>query len=653
MADIIDSPTVKEYSGKWWCTQLNEVEKELDTRWRDSADRIVRRYLDDRQDDGLEAHQNKYNIFWANVQIIKSALYATPPKPAVTRAYGDAKDDVARVAALILERILTFDLNSDDSPSHRAFNNGVEDRLIPGAGQVWARYSVETEPFTIPGVYEIDPTTGEQFEVTPASQGERIVHEEAPLDYVHWRDFLWSPARTWEEVWWVARRVWMKKKNFIKVFGQEVYDEIKGNVQTETATKGNQPKGFTKGRVEVFEVWCEDTNKVYWVSRHATDNLKEQDDPLGLENFFPCPEPVLATHTTNSLVPRPDFSMAADQYEELDILNDRIATLTKSLRVVGVYDKDQTELKQLLSGAEFAMVAVDNWAMLAEKGGLKGTVDWFPVEVIAEVLERLSIQRQSVIQQIYELTSIADIMRGASNPRETLGAQKLKSQYSSVRLQLVQQSVAMWIRSALRIKAEIICKHWQPETIAKCSQIQWTESVQFAQPAIQLLKDYKNSEYRIDVTEESLSIADYNAERELRTEYLVAVGQFLSQAGGMAQSYPQALPYVLKMIAWVTGAFRGAADIESVLDEAIAAATAMPPQPVGAGGPGGEAQPIEQPKPSPAETEQARAAATVAINNNDLRNDLTRIQAETVRDITVAHAAPKPSTQASQPKGQP
>jgi hypothetical protein len=192
--DDNDKSSVREYSGKWWCQQLEEVEKELDDRWRAPADKIVNRYLDDRRDSDANDSQRKYNIFWANVQIVKSALYANPPKPAVTRAHGDATDDIARVAAMIIERILINDLQDDDSPTHRAFNNGVEDRLLPGLGQVWARYTVETEKYQIPAVQGIDPTTNETVEVSPAQEAERITHEAAPLDYVHWRDFLWSPC---------------------------------------------------------------------------------------------------------------------------------------------------------------------------------------------------------------------------------------------------------------------------------------------------------------------------------------------------------------------------------------------------------------------------------------------------------------------------
>jgi hypothetical protein len=577
MAEDNTQSTVAEFSGRWWANELQVVEKELDQRWRLAADKIVKRYLDERADsDQLGGEQRRYNIFWANTQILKSALYATPPKPMVTRQYGDSKDDVARTAALMLQRLLTFDVTADGSSSHKAFSQGVEDRLIPGMGQVWIRYDVETEKFPIPAIKH--PLTGE--ELSPASEGERIVQEEAPIEYVQWRDFLWSPARVWSEVWWVARRIWMKRKKFIKMFGNDVYKQIKENAARQPG-HDILPKGFEKGRVEVFEIWCEDTNRVYWVNRHLDECLKDQEDPLKLDEFFPCPEPLLGTHTTNTLIPRADYTMVQDQYEELDTLNDRINTLTKALRVVGVYDKEQTELKQMVTGAEFNLIAVENWAMLAEKGGLKGCVDWFPIEQVAAVLEKLVAQRMLVVQEIYELTSISDIMRGSSNPRETLGAQKLKAQYSSVRLQLTQQDVGQWAQHAMRIRAEVMCKHFQPKTLIEYSQIVMTDSAPFAEQAVQLLKNYRQAEYRISINEQTLSMADYNAERDMRIEYVTAFGQFMSQVGAIAATMPMAIPYMLRILQWVTASFRGSQDVESVLDEAIAAAQQMPPTPPG------------------------------------------------------------------------
>jgi hypothetical protein len=573
-----------EYSAKWWMKEIKTVEDYFRRMWWGDAEVAIERYLDIRgkgvsADSGSDdTRKRKYNIFWANVQIIKSALYATPPKPAIKRQHDDAKDDVARTAALILERIINFELDKDQSDMHAAFDAATEGLLLPGLGQAWLRY----ESFI--GKKKVLGPNGQPVEV------EVLEDERVSTDTVNWRDFLYSISRTWDEVWWVGRRIWKKKKAFVARFGEEKYKKIKDQAESVSPDKnGFLEKGFLQGRVEVFEIWCEATNKIYWVNRHLEECLDEKDDFAKLDKFWPCPKPLLATHTANYLYPVPDYRMVLDQYEELDTLNDRISILTRALRVVGVFDGTQAELKQMLSGGEFNMIPVQDWAQYAEKGGMKNIVDWFPVDVIAKVLTELSEQRIAVINQIYELTSISDIMRGASNPRDTLGAQKLKAQYSSVRLQLRQQDVGKFVRGCIQLKCELICKHWSPETIKRVSQIEMTNSAELADEAIELLKNYRETQYRIEVGEETLSLADYNAERELRVEYITAVGQFMSQAGQILEAYPMALPYILKMVAWVTSAFRGSSDIETVLDEAITQATANPPQ-KGDDGAGAEAQ---------------------------------------------------------------
>lgn len=184
-----------------------------------------------------------------------------------------------------------------------------------------------------------------------------------------------------------------------------------------------------------------------------------------------------------------------------------------------------------------------------------------------------------VIQQIYELSGISDIMRGVSAPRETAKAQTLKAQYSSVRLQLTQEDVALFVSSVFRLKVEVIATHFQPTSIIKQSQIEQTESAQFAEPAVQLIKDTGMRDYRIIVNGQGLSLADYNDERELRIQFLTTVGQFFSQVSEMAVTMPGALPYMLRMVAWVAASMRGSDDIESVIDEGIQALTQNPVEP--------------------------------------------------------------------------
>jgi rubredoxin len=45
-------------------------------------------------------------------------------------------------------------------------------------------------------------------------------YECSPCDYVFWDDFRTSPARTWEEVTWVARRVYMGREEGVERFGE-------------------------------------------------------------------------------------------------------------------------------------------------------------------------------------------------------------------------------------------------------------------------------------------------------------------------------------------------------------------------------------------------------------------------------------------------
>lgn len=555
---------VTEYGAQWWLSEIEKAETRLRQDWWTNADKIVKRYKAKRQNDNSKTYL--LNIFWANVGVLKAALYARTPKPMVNRVWSDMNDNIGRVAALILERCLSFDLMKNNSPMDMSIKMAVEDRLIPGLGLCWMRYEMEEETVSVPGAPGGDPVS---FQV--------IAEECAPCDYVQWRDVIFPASRTWDEVWFIARRIYMTPKEFKAKFGKAADKRDSASVSDQDHIL---PKGFAKGKVTVFEIWCKKTNKIYWVCKEMTNWSKEKDDFLELDDFYPCPKFLLATHTSDDFLPRPDYAMAKDQYEQLDELNTRIVILEKALRVVGVYDKKNAELKRILTDArENDMIPVEKWAVLAEAGGLKGQVDWFPIEMIATVLEKLTVEKATKLSEIYELTGISDIMRGATNPRETLGAQELKSQYSSVRLQYLQMEVAQFVREILIIKAQIICKHFQDETILKMSNIMETPDAQYAMQALQLLRDSQLTEYRVDINEEGLALPDYNQEKQTRIEFLTTVGQFLSQAAPITTAMPGALPYLVQIVRWVASGLRGSNEIQGILDQAINSLNQNPPQP--------------------------------------------------------------------------
>jgi len=570
-SDFADTPAGLQQR---WGTEIEASQKELE-KFQKQGERITKRYLDERDSWGKD--DSKVNLFWSTMKVMLSMLYARPPKADVSRAFLDVEDDQARVAGIILQRILNRGFEEDISQWDDAVRQGIEDWLIVGMGQIWLRYDVEIEQEEV-------PATLDEFgnEMVPAYTQERIVEEDAPVDYIHWQDFFWSPARTWNEVRWVARRVYMTKDQLEARFGKEIADSVP--IQVVKATdQNNLPQYDVWNKAQVFEIWCKEQKKVYWYAQGALTILDVKDDPLDLEGFFPCPRPLMANVTSSNLMPRADYIFAQDQFNELDEINTRITWLTRAAKVVGVYDRGADGIQRMFNqGSENQLIPVDNWAMFAEGGGIKGKVDWAPIDQVVNAINNLRVYRQDKVQQIYEILGVSDIMRGSSRASETATAQQIKAQFGSTRVQLMQFYIAQWISEALRIKAEIICKHWQPQTMVARSNIDRTPDAQMAPAALQLLKDEHVAQYRINVEADSMAALDWAAERDAAVQFMQGLGAFISQVAPMAQSVPGAAPYLLRLLQWSVSKFRVSTEIEGVLDQAItqlAQQGIQPPQP--------------------------------------------------------------------------
>jgi MarR-like DNA-binding transcriptional regulator SgrR of sgrS sRNA len=171
----------------------------------------------------------------------------------------------------------------------------------------------------------------------------------------------------------------------------------------------------------------------------------------------------------------------------------------------------------------------------------------------------------------------------------------------------------------MRIKGDIIASHFRPETIAKQSLIQYTDDARYAEPAIELLKNSWSYQYRLEIEVDSMSIPDYNAERQARVEYVTAVGQYMSQVWPMVEANPAVAPFFLRMLQWVSMGFRASSGIESVLDTAIKNVEVFLQQ---------KAQ--EPPKPSP---EEMKAKAEIEAIGAKTEADIKSQQMKTQSDV--------------------
>ena len=404
---------------KRWTTELDAAEKDIKKFWR-RADEIVGKLVDKRAEDRPQKRAYKINLFAANIQVLRAMLYGSEPEVSVKRRFLDANDDDARVAAEMLERVLNSDLAYSSDPYCNAIGKALDDRLTVGMGNCRLVYDADYE--TVPGkpaVHGPHPLTGEVVELAPeVPETERVVEESCCAYYVSWRDQLWSISRTWEEVRWWAFRSYLTRDEMAQRFGEPIAKRVTYS-RTRKDTGWHQEDALQKDpwqRCEVWEIWSKEDKQVYWFTRGFTQVLDMQPDPYELEDFWPFPMPMFANLTTSSLMPTADYSLVQDLYDEYELLSTRIRQLVKACKVVGLYNSALGNGVKRLFNETFDqdLIGVEAWAVMQEKGGLRGNMEFLPLEAVVATLAQLSEHRDKVKSQIDEMTGMGDVLRGAS-----------------------------------------------------------------------------------------------------------------------------------------------------------------------------------------------------------------------------------------------
>lgn len=463
-----DSATYEFYMGE------DRIAGRDEEKWKKRGRKVVQRYRDERPQTGPGVH--RMNILWSNVQTLIPTLYARTPKPDVQRRWLD-QDDTGRLASLLLERAIGYSLENSDFDS--VMEAVVQDRLLPGRGVLRVMYIPHFgDPIEPESVTEFDDEDAAPSDIDnpgdkTADPTREVIYEEAVITYLFWEDYREAPARTWREVAWVRYRAYMTRDQLIARFGSKKGKAVnldftpKGGDQHNPDKSSVPPDIFKKGIVH--EYWDKTNGKVVWLCPGTPDLILDQiDDPLRLPGFFPNPDPLLATTTTDKRIPVPDYTEYQDQANELDTLTSRIDVLTRALKVSGVYPGAfKQALQQLIDeGTENKLIPVEDWAAWMDKGGLANFIQWMPIKEVADTLVQLYAARDKTKDLLYEITGIGDIMRGQTNPNETMGAQQLKANFSTRRIQPQQRAVARVARDAIRLIGGVIAEHFSNQTIS-------------------------------------------------------------------------------------------------------------------------------------------------------------------------------------------
>jgi hypothetical protein len=601
--DLEFDPELEPSSAKAWLNLLQESEdafEDYNTRC-DNIDKLFAN-LERLSKTGRD---KEFQMFWANAEVLKPAIYAQPPIPVVTTKFKDRRP-VYQAAAETLERccVVSFDLACINEIMLAA----RDDLALRGRGAAWARYE------------------GKKKDAGYYGGSERVC-----IDFKHRRDFLHSVSRCWYEVTWVAAASYLTRSEARERFYRrsgDCYQDAEYRVDKDAKEVGGADE---RERAKFWEIWHKPSRRVVWVAPGCEDILDEQEPHLDLQGYFPCPKPAYGTLQPGSLVPVPDVLQYKDQLDELNTLTSRIHALSEALEAKGFYpaggdeigDAVQNALKYNTPGR--VLVPIKNWAAF---GGTKEIIVWLPVETIAQTVTALVELRKQIIADIYEITGLSDIMRGSADPRETLGAQQLKTQYGSTRIRDKQYELVRLARDLVGITADIVCEKFDPVTIVEMSQTQLpTQAMQQqalaqmrqhlamlqqqqqpqpppqqqqqpgqADPAqlqqqqvlqmqqamqkvatkptieqvLTLFRDQRARSFILDIETDSTIMVDENAQKQRTNEFIQVLAGLLPQLAQMISAEPQTASFCGEVLKMAVKPYRAGRALDGAIDDLVA-----------------------------------------------------------------------------------
>lgn len=604
----------------FWLKELEKSEKEERT-WHKKAKQVIERYIDEREDEF--ASKSKFNILWSSTETLRPALISAVPRPEVRQRY--KKDDpVARFAAKILERALEFSLDTYDFIKYG--KAVVQDMLLPGRGVSRIRYVPTFEKIEKKTpLREVEDGGEVLFLEGEVEEVEELVYEEVRAERVPWKWFRLDPADCWENVRWVAFGAPFTKDEGLNEFGKKFAE-----VQVKKAKTEGETGEALKDKIIVWEIWDKQTRKQMFMPEGHNFFVEENEDPLGLENFFPCDEPIYAVEENDTMVPTPEFCLWQDQADELDEITARIRRVTEAIKARGAYAGEERDaLKQILTADDNELVAVEDWMSFADKGGLDGVISWVPIENFAKVLQILESQRAIKVQEIFELTGVSDIQRGSTDPRETARAQQLKANLGGRRLLTKQQSVQNHFRNLYRLKAEIIAEQFDSDTLKLMVGLE-SDNEYFDQ-AVQLIKNDALRIFNIDIETDSTVAADEEKEKQGLAEAMQAISAYIAAVGPMVQAGFLPQQVAMGLLADYLRKFRFGRKLDDLLEEA----QKQPPPP----SPEQQAAQAEQAKAqAEAAAEQQKAQAELQLKAEELQMKIQAEQAKMATQIKAMQA---------------
>lgn len=539
----------------------------------------------------------RYPLWWVTMEIRKSITLSRLPIPVLKDTQGD--DPLGRTACVIGERFTKGILKTFDALS--VFCSGRDDFLITNFA--WCRaflkviegeeeekirlQEIQPPPQMDPNGQPIPPQ-GPIF-ITPDGQqvaqpefddlgayvstGQMIpvYDEQVYLDHGLYSDLYVDPdARRWSQVKKLAFKYEYTYRDFSAKFGAKALEKI--------ATKDIDD--HKNGRpIVVFEYWDYFTREVKWCAENSDDffqpstiavpnthvnppELEEVDpddetdeadkeradssDIYGLDNFFPCAEPLCLNAPTDEYWPIPEYFQVREILDDVHNITTRMFLLTKAIRVRFLFDGSIPELKQLVNeSSEGTGLSVPNLSealINSRDGTLAKLVAYFPVKEMIEGLGNMYTAFNQRLDMYFQATGINDLIRGAaSDVEKTYGERQMEGKYALNRIEPYQRAIQEWIKNSYQILMEMGLKNFSDQTIDEyiTPQTLDPEDKQRYVPALKLLKSNRRRRFRVDFETDSTININEQYQKQQAIEMGNAVTKMLEATANIAETQPE------------------------------------------------------------------------------------------------------------------
>jgi hypothetical protein len=622
-------PLVERFSSTYWKTEITRAE-ERSKKFIEMAEESIRVYNAQKQVGILNDTERRLNVWWYCVNTLLPAYYSSTPKAEVSlrkRTGGTLEE----LSAVILERNIQYVMDCE-FPFDTVGYNAALQFLLTGRAVLWARYEAEIEEEEMEialfpaGDGSLLDDQGQPFTQEIASQREgpggliiakvkieKKESEDACLDVVQYNDYHCSDGRNETEVEWRSRRAYLTRPQAEELFGAEVADKMHFDSFPDKATKDwNRDSDKYEGKAEVHEIWCEETERVYWGHKSAEKFIiHESEPPIDFEGFYPC-SVIAQSADPDSVLPVSDYAHVKDQILEIERLTTRIHAVTQTIRTNALYDASLgLQVEQLMIG-DLKMVPVMNWPSYKSRGGLQAGIEFMDIGPYVNALQQLQGARQTALQQLYETLKVSDLLRGTSEQYKSATANRLESQWSSLGLVVRQNMFCKFISDAIAKLGTIIAEQFEPETIFEVGDADrmieavlppmpeaspmpmGQEGMPPGEPGMEMmpppmpmgppiemqiamykdqilgfLRDDDKVNYRIKIASDSMVAIDQAQEQQEGAQLMSTAGEFFNQMRSLIEQYPPLLGFSIELFQNVIKRFKSGKELDGIFTKAL------------------------------------------------------------------------------------